>query len=320
MRLGKCVSVYWFMAFLPSCKLFNTYNHQGRRIIMIDTGYVQTGAVIVDSDHLAPGCGAAETVIDDNINSGICLNPGHVTIDFNPTNTAQINELWIKIYGATGTLAYGYGPLIFSLFNWDTNQFDEVKTYNTAVPEIWHWIEFKVEGQISNFIKPDGTIRLKIFGQYHIGTSARVREVYVRAIYEDAGIALIETMPVNVIDGIGEQYAQQLTNQGIDNVIELYMIQPDTLSPLVDLSIAKLHEFQRKADFAINTKFDRNIFNTVFDWKLKDIIETTDNDIRNQTGMTIQQITELKSGIATLFVALDNSEVNNFPLSYFELL
>lgn len=285
---------------------------------MTDTGYVQTGAAVVDYDNLYPACGDAGSTIDGNSNTGVCLNGSYVTLDFNPTGTDQLDALWVKMYGAAGTLSQGYGPLVFSLFNWTTNQFEEVHTYNAAVPEIWHWIEFQVQSPLANLVKSDGTVRLKIYSVNHTGTSGRVREVYVRAVHD--GITSIESMPVRVIDGIGDRYADKLTTEGIDTVVELYMIHPHTLAPLVNMSVSRLEEFRRKADFAVNTRFNRTTYQALFDHTLNQIIEAEDGTLHVQTGIPLHRIASLKTGIATLYVALDNDQIESLPLSHFELL
>ena len=282
----------------------------------LDTGYVQTGANVVDSQNLARGCSTGEAAFDGNLNSQLCLNDSYVVIEFNPGGTPDIDELWIKTYGACGTLSYGYGQLIFSLFNWHSNQFEVVKTYNDAVPEIYHWMEFSVTQNLVNLIKQDGTLRLKIEGPTHIGTSARVNEVYVRELRGE--MMVIGRMSLRVIDGIGPQYEQQLNDAGVHNVEELYMIYPVTFSGFVNLSKARLYEFQKKADIALNTKFSRATFNPLFGATLISIIETPDNTLRQNTGLDQSLIAQLKNGIALLFVALDNSEIENLTLSSFE--
>ena len=281
-----------------------------------DTGFVQTGATVVDFDNLAAGCGDAESTIDGNPTSGACLNGAFIVLEFTPTNTPLLRELWIRVIGATGTLSQGFGPLVFSLFDWDTNNFQEVKTYNEAVPEFIHPIEFEVEGDLTNLVNPDGTIRLKILSVQHSGTSARIREVFVRAIHnENLGI---ETSPLSIIDGIGSNYTAQLHAAQVDIVLELANIQPIPLSPVADLTVARLHEFQRKAQLAIDIGFARSVFHSVFTLTLKEIIEEKDLNLQNSTTLNLTEIAELKAGIATLFVVLDNAEVEDLPLSFFE--
>lgn len=282
----------------------------------LDTGYVQTGAAVVETNDLAPGCGGPETTFDTNLGTGICINGGFIVLDFNPAGTNSIDELWIKTFGAAGSLAHGFGPLIFSLYNWNANQFQDVKVYNEAVPEIWHWIEFKIVDHLQDLIRPDGTIRLKIESVSHTGTSGRVREVYVRAVRGEC--TRIECLPVRVIDGIGPQIAQDLVTAGIDNVEELYMIDPIPQSAVTNLSVARLYEFQRKADLAINTDFDRNVYDAVFNQTLISIIELPDADLQAQGGLNQAQAADLKTGIATLFVALDNSAIQHLTLVSFE--
>ncbi len=283
---------------------------------MGDTGYVQTGARVVEASGLAPACGAGQAAIDGDLNTEVCLNPGYIVLDFNPAGTSGMDELWIKMHGACGTLAHGYGPLVFSLYNWNTNQFQEVQRYNYAVPEIWHWMEFKVADNLADLVKPDGTIRLKIFSPEHIGTSARVCEVYARAIQGES--IRIESMPVRVIDGIGARYAQQLTAAEINSVQDLYMIYPVTLASQVRLSIVRLYEFQSKAGIAINTRFDRDTYGALFEMTLVDIVQTPDADLQETTGLSQAEISELKYEIATLFVALDNAVVKDLTLGSFE--
>jgi hypothetical protein len=281
-----------------------------------DTGYIQTGARVVEENNLYPGCSRGSATFDGNLISEICLNTSHLVLEFNPTGSFNFEELWVKAYGACGTLAHGYGQLIFSLYDWSTRQFQEVKTYNEAVPEIWHWMEFKVVDNLPNLVKPDGTIRMKIESPFHIGTSARVVEVYVRAVSGE--LTSVEALPVSVIDGIGPKYARQLNDAEVMNVEELYMIYPITFCSQVELSVARLYEFQKKADVAINTKFPRDVYESVFDRTLIDIIETPDDTLMESAELSQDQILELKDGIATLFMALDNSAVKDMTLSQFE--
>jgi len=58
------------------------------------------------------------------------------------------------------------------------------------------------------------------------------------------------------IDGVGEQYSQQLNNVGITNIEHLLYISPIELSEKTRISPSRLYEFKRKAQIIQEIKID----------------------------------------------------------------
>lgn len=124
------------------------------------------------------------------------------------------------------------------------------------------------------------------------------------------------SLSVSCIDGIGEEYTQQLIDASIITIGQLADIDP--LRSIGTIPPVKLYEFREKARMVImHQSPDISLFHEIDDLSLSGILFNSEDQIlesANNPALTIEIVRNLKNTIAQLQVALDDSVLQEISL------
>ena len=121
-------------------------------------------------------------------------------------------------------------------------------------------------------------------------------------------------LPVISIDGVGDIYARKLIEHGIVDVEDLVSADVPTLAGSVEVPMLKLYEWKRKAELALSVQVDCALLGPLLAKGLVDILGTSDDQLSNVVNQPVNVINDLKRGISTLLVSLDDYVVQGLCL------
>ena len=127
-------------------------------------------------------------------------------------------------------------------------------------------------------------------------------------------LRLLENFPVRNIDGVGKVIAERLEKQGIKTVNDLASSDVPALYKNADIPFFRFYEIKRKATLALDVKIERALFGNILQMQLGEIIAMPDEELSRKTNQPIEIISDLKTGISTLLVSLDNAIVRPMTL------
>lgn len=126
----------------------------------------------------------------------------------------------------------------------------------------------------------------------------------------------ISDLWVEYIQGVGPEYGQQLTANGVLTVGDLSLIDPTQISTVVNIPLFTLFTLKTKAQLAINVRFDKTAFEYLMNWELGRIFETSVDELCHITGQAMSDVLALKMNIGILIITLDNSLIRPLKLGH----
>jgi hypothetical protein len=127
-------------------------------------------------------------------------------------------------------------------------------------------------------------------------------------------LRLLENFPVRNIDGVGKVIAERLEKQGIKTVNDLASSDVFALYKNADIPLFRFYAIKRKATLALDVKIERALFGNILQMQLGEIIAMPDEELSRKTNQPNEIISDLKTGISTLLVSLDNAIVRPMTL------
>jgi hypothetical protein len=121
-------------------------------------------------------------------------------------------------------------------------------------------------------------------------------------------------LPIVNIEGIGDVFAKELEEHGINTLRDLAAADVFTLAESVEVPLLRLYEAKRKAELALSVKVDGALFEPLLEWSLIRIMETPINELSRASNQSINAVNSLKRDISTLLISLDNAVVENMVL------
>ncbi len=122
-------------------------------------------------------------------------------------------------------------------------------------------------------------------------------------------------LPVISIDGVGDEYASDFSEQGINTLSDLLEIDP--LVPVVDIPQVKLREFRAKARMVTHLYVTLAPFVPLADRSISNIlIERPENlaEAIDSANVTTEMATRFQEELAVLQIALDNVQLQRITL------
>jgi hypothetical protein len=81
-----------------------------------------------------------------------------------------------------------------------------------------------------------------------------------------------------------------------------------------DIPLFRFYAIKRKATLALDVKIERALFGNILQMQLGEIIAMPDEELSRKTNQPNEIISDLKTGISTLLVSLDNAIVRPMTL------
>jgi hypothetical protein len=117
------------------------------------------------------------------------------------------------------------------------------------------------------------------------------------------------------IDGVGEQYSQQLNNAGITNIEHLLDISPIELSEKIRIPPSRLYEFKRKAQIIQEIKIEPRDYEPLLNLECSKILGAKVGELEQTSKISSKKIRILKEQLSNLYVAIDNDTIKDSKLN-----
>jgi len=121
------------------------------------------------------------------------------------------------------------------------------------------------------------------------------------------------TLPVNSIDGVGQQFSSVLNAAGVHTLNDLIAVNP--LQPIRPIPDVKLREFRAKARMALGLRADLASFAQLSEWSISRFLREDPEVIFAEVpDVLTSQVIELQEMLAVLQVALDDTALREISL------
>jgi hypothetical protein len=119
---------------------------------------------------------------------------------------------------------------------------------------------------------------------------------------------------IMAVEGVGKLYARRLEEQGVKTIRDLSVADVFALHKKTGISLVSLYTWKRKAALVMEVKVDRTLFEKILQMRLEDIMAVTDDELSRKANQPSEVISDLKTKISTLLVALNNVIVRGMKL------
>ena len=120
------------------------------------------------------------------------------------------------------------------------------------------------------------------------------------------------SLPVISIDGIGDEYAAELGENGIYSLGDLARIDP--FNPVGSIPQARLGEFRAKARMVMRLGIDMTPFIALAKSSISNILSERPEILVEVSGIIPEMVKQLQEELAVLHVALDNAYLQSITL------
>lgn len=115
------------------------------------------------------------------------------------------------------------------------------------------------------------------------------------------------------IDGIGDEYAAELGENGIHSLGDLARI--DHFNPVGSIPQAKLGEFRAKARMVMRMEIDLTPFIALADSSISNILCERPEILVEVSGIIPEMVKQLQEELAVLHITLDDAHLQSITLS-----
>lgn len=124
------------------------------------------------------------------------------------------------------------------------------------------------------------------------------------------------SLPATAIDGVGEEYGDQLNAGGVVSIGDL--VQVDPLAAFGDIPAVRLREFRAKARLVMGLRLDLSPFAALAQYSVSNVLlERPDTlaQIINAPGVTPGVVARLQEQLGVLQIALDEDQLQRVTIS-----
>ena len=126
------------------------------------------------------------------------------------------------------------------------------------------------------------------------------------------GVSFRAGLPVISIDGIGDEYAAELGENGIHSLGDLARI--DSFNPVGSIPQARLGEFRAKARMVMRMEIDMTPFIALADSRISNILSERPEILVEVSGIIPEMVKQLQEELAILHIALDDAHLQSITL------
>lgn len=116
------------------------------------------------------------------------------------------------------------------------------------------------------------------------------------------------------IDGVGDQYSQQLNKTGITSIEHLLDVSPVELYERTGIPASRIYEFKRKAQIIKDIEIDPEDYESLLNLECSKILSSKVSELERTSKIPSDKIRILKEQLSDLYVAVYNDVIKHAKL------